>query len=144
MHRQRQSLDPAQVAGDDFGAGLVQKKPRAVKKLHQRAGARKAAFGEQDEATAALEVFGDPFQAVGRRVVDQKCAAIDGDLAMQPVGVRRHPRDDEFPVLLQTDAEKEPIDQRLVVGNEQHRTRRLEHGLVVRAEPEKQSRQQPK
>ncbi len=35
--RQRQSMRPAQVTGDHFGAGLVQQKASAIEELHQRA-----------------------------------------------------------------------------------------------------------
>ena len=89
VHRQRQSLDPAQVAGDDFGAGLVQKKPRAVKKLHQRAGARKAAFGEEHQPAFAFQISGHVFGRVRRHRVDWKGAPVEHDLAIRlPVGTR--------------------------------------------------------
>src|SRR5207302_10514812 len=137
-------INAAQIAGDDFRAGLVQQKTSAIEELHQRAGTGEAAFSKQHQAPAGLQISRYPPQRGGRSVVDEKRAAVDRNFAMQPTRLCRDTGDHEPPVLIQADADKKPVDERLMVWNEQHRSRRLQHGLGVRPKAEEPSHQQAK
>ena len=144
MHRQPLLVDAAQIAGNDLGARLVQQKTGAVEQLHQRTGAGEPPFRKQHEPPAGLQIFRHPLERVGRCVVDEKCAAVDRYFAVQPARLRRDAGDDKFPIVVQAHAQEQPINERLMVGDQQHRAGCGEHILVVGPEPEKPSHQQTK
>ena len=132
--RKGQALSAADVGGNDLGAGLENQEARAVEQLHQRAGAGEAAFREQHEPPAALEVLGHAFDSEGRVHVHGERAAVDHDAPVKPAQLRRGAGGDEAPVVREADADEQPIPPRNVVGQQQDRAGRVEHCHVVRAE----------
>jgi hypothetical protein len=85
--------------------------------------------------------FRHVFHGVRRIGVDRERAAVDHDLAVQPRRVRRTLGDDALPILICADEQEQPIEPRHVIGEQQHRSRRLQHFLVVGAEAQQQPKQ---
>src|SRR5208282_1807480 len=96
-----EALRATKVTGEDACIGFVKKKTSAVEKFHQRAGHGEAAFREQDEFAAALKIFGDAFDGVGRFGLNRKSVAVDHDETMDWGELGRLLGGDEFPVVVQ-------------------------------------------
>ena len=97
-------------------------------------------FGEEDQAAIGLEVFGHAFDGVGGIGVDGKRPPVDHDLAVQPARLGRLAGDHEFPIVIETSTDEEPVEPRGVVGNEQHGAGRVQDGFIVAAEAEQEAK----
>ena len=134
----------AQEAGDDIRVCLVQEKAGAIEDLHQAAGSRQSAFREQHEPAVLLQILRHALRGVRRRRVHREAPVVDHDLPVQPARLGGRARHHEPPVVVERHDEKEPVDPRRVIGDEQHRARRLEHLDVVGAEAKEDPHQPAK
>jgi hypothetical protein len=133
---ERHAAGVAQVAGDDFGAGLVDEEAGAVEELHQRAGERDAALGEEHQPAARGEELSHALRGIGRGGVHREGAAVDHHLLVNPGGLGGRGAGDELPVVIQHRVEEQPVEPRDVVRDEQDRAGRAQHLGVEGAEAE--------
>src|SRR6185295_14483521 len=70
--------------------------------------------------------------------------AVDHQPSMQPTRLRRRAGSDKAPVVIETDQQKKPVEPGDVVGDEEHRPRRIQHRFVVGAETKQQTQEQTK
>lgn len=109
----------ADVGGDDLGVGFVEEESGAFEQFHEGPCLGDAAFGEEDQSAAFLEVFCHMAGAVGGHGIHREGAAVFHDQAIDPVFFGYDTGDDEFPIRLEAYAEQEPVDEGDVVGDEQ-------------------------
>ena len=143
LGREGQAGGAAEITGDDFGAGFVEEKAGTVEEFHQGAGARDAALGEKDEASAGFQMLGHAFDGVGRVGVNGEGAAVEHDFAVQPTGLGGDAGDDEFPVGIQADADEQPVEPGDVIGEEEDGALGIEDCFVVAAEAVQDSQDEP-
>ena len=130
-----QALRTTDECGDDLGPGLENQEARAVEQLHQRAGGRNAAFREQHEPAAVLEIFRHALDGERRIHVHGKSAAVDHHAFVEPTDVRCGAGRNEPPVILKTDADEQPVPPRNVVRQKQDWPGCVEDRDVIRPEP---------
>ena len=130
---ERQPHPAANIGGDDTRTRLVNQETCAIEQFHQRAGPGKLAFGKEHQPPAALQILGHAPDRVRRVHVHREGAAVDHDALMKPTDLRRRARSDESPVVLQANADQQPVPPGDMIGQQQHRAGCLKGGLVVGA-----------
>ena len=140
--RERHALCAAQIAGDNLGVGVGQQETSAIKEFHQGAGAREAAFGEEHQLAATSQIFRHALDRVRRGGIDGEGVAVDHEQAMEPTHAGGGAGGDKLPMVIHAHDDKHPIQPGRVIGNEDDRAGRLQHGRVVGPEAEYQAHQQ--
>ena len=139
-----QATSAAQIAGDQLGVGFEKQKPSAFKEFHQRAGVGNSAFGKENQPAFGLQVLGDVLDGVGRGNVHRKGAAASHNSAVNPTGFRRRAGSDKAPILLQADADEQPVQPRNVIGNQQHGAGDVQLLLPINAEAKEDAKKKAK
>ena len=140
--RPRQAQRVAKVAGDHFGFGFVQQETGSLEQFHQAAGLRDAALGKQNQPAAALQKVGHLLHGKRRGVIHRERVAVDHHEPEHPVAVRPRGRGDEAPVVAHAQPDQPPVEPRHVVGDQQHRPRRVQHAAAVNAKAKQDTGQQ--
>jgi hypothetical protein len=130
-------IRPPKITRDQFCPSLEQQETRAVKKLHQSAGFGNPPLGEQHEPSVLLQIIRHVANRVSGGGVDGKRPPIEHHQATQPVALRDLARHHEFPVLVQHNTQKQPVQPGDVIGHQQRRPRRLERLHVKGAKTKK-------
>ena len=76
------------------------------KELHERPSQRDAPLREEDQPPALLQELRHPLHGIGRVGVDRKGQPVHHDKPVQPAGLGGNARGNEFPVLIQANAQK--------------------------------------
>src|SRR4051812_17909785 len=125
------SLRAPQITGDDLRLRFEKKKSGAIKNLHDTARQRKPSLREENQPPASLEEFRHSLHRIRRTGIDRKRVMVDHDLLVQPAQLRRHTRSHEFPVGIEDAPEKQPIEPRDMIRNQEDGPWRAENIKVV-------------